>query len=167
MGESCPAVCAVRFLHGRKGKFILYCFVPIRGGRTTPHGDHAGRCVSTGAGRCCAPVGRTAADFTRLWRREAADFRELNKKEAPAFYASASCVLLPKKMHLGKLCGSMDSRFCAICIFAFLRFFRPFPNPNIDIQTNPYANRCEKRAVHQHSPLSYFSRIICSYTPSR
>ncbi len=32
MGESCPAVCAVRFLHGRKGKFILYCFVPIIGG---------------------------------------------------------------------------------------------------------------------------------------
>lgn len=32
MGESCPAVCAVRFLYGRKGKFILYCFVPIIGG---------------------------------------------------------------------------------------------------------------------------------------
>lgn len=93
MGESCPAVCAVRFLHGRKGKFILYCFVPIRGGRTTPHGDHAGRCVSTGAGRCCAPVGRQRRISPAFGDERLLGFRELNKKEAPAFYASASCVM--------------------------------------------------------------------------
>ena len=33
------------------------------------------------------------------------------------------CLLLPKKMHLEKPCGPMDSSFYAICIFVFLRFF--------------------------------------------
>lgn len=74
------------------------------------------------------------------------------------------CLLLPKKTQPGKPCGSMDSWFCASCIFVFLRFFKPFPNPHIDILTKPYANRGEKRAVRQHSPFSYFSLMICSYS---
>ena len=42
------------------------------------------------------------------------------------------CLLLPKKIQPGKPCGSMDSGFCATCVFVFLRFFKPFPNPHTD-----------------------------------
>ena len=42
------------------------------------------------------------------------------------------CLLLPKKIQLGKPCGSMDSWFYATCVFVFLRFFKPFPNPHTD-----------------------------------
>ena len=48
---------------------------------------------------------------------------EMKKLVASDMSLATSCVLLPKKMHPGKPCGPMDSRFCAICIFAFLRFF--------------------------------------------
>lgn len=43
-----------------------------------------------------------------------------------------TCLLLPKKIQLGKPCGSMDSWFYATCVFVFLRFFKPFPNPHTD-----------------------------------
>lgn len=72
--------------------------------------------------------------------------------------------MLPKKMQPGKPCGSMDSGFCATCVFVFLRFFQAISEPPYDILTKPCVNRCEKRAVRQHSPLSYFSLMICSYS---
>ena len=74
------------------------------------------------------------------------------------------CLLLPKKIQPGKPCGSMDSGFCATCVFVFLRFFQAISEPLYDILTKPCANRGEKRAVRQHSPLSYFSLMICSYS---
>ena len=74
------------------------------------------------------------------------------------------CLLLPKKIQPGKPCGSMDSGFCATCVFVFLRFFQAISEPPYDILTKPCANRGEKRAVRQHSPLSYFSLMICSYS---
>ena len=43
----------------------------------------------------------------------------------------SACLLLPKKIQPGKPCGSMDSGFCATCVFVFLRFFKPFPNPHM------------------------------------
>ena len=45
------------------------------------------------------------------------------KKVAANVVTLAACLLLPKKMHLEKPCGPMDSSFYAICIFVFLRFF--------------------------------------------
>lgn len=72
--------------------------------------------------------------------------------------------MLPKKIQPGKPCGSMDSGFCATCVFVFLRFFQAISEPPYDILTKPCANRGEKRAVRQHSPLSYFSLMICSYS---
>ena len=39
------------------------------------------------------------------------------------------CLLLPKKIQPGKPCGSMGSRFCASCIFVFLRFFQAISEP--------------------------------------
>lgn len=54
--------------------------------------------------------------------------------------------------------------FAQLVFLFFCAFFKPFPNPHIDILTKPYANRGEKRAVRQHSPLSYFSLMICSYS---
>ena len=39
------------------------------------------------------------------------------------------CLLLPKKIQPGKPCGSMDSGFCATCIFVFLRFFQAISEP--------------------------------------
>ena len=72
--------------------------------------------------------------------------------------------MLPKKIQPGKPCGSMDSGFCTTCIFVFLRFFQAISEPLYDILTKPCANRGEKRAVRQHSPLSYFSLMICSYS---
>ena len=54
--------------------------------------------------------------------------------------------------------------FVHLVFLLFCAFFKPFPNPHIDILTKPYANRGEKRAVRQHSPLSYFSLMICSYS---
>lgn len=87
-----------------------------------------------------------------------------SKKNRSIQIGCFDCLLLPKKIHPGKPCGSMDSGFCATCIFVFLRFFQAISEPPYDILTKPCANRGEKRAVRQHSPLSYFSLMICSYS---
>ena len=94
------------------------------------------------------------------------DHRERNPKIRPSAKGRWSyfCLLLPKKIQPGKPCGSMDSGFCATCVFVFLRFFQAISEPPYDILTKPCANRGEKRAVRQHSPLSYFSLMICSYS---
>ena len=51
--------------------------------------------------------------------------------------------------------------FTQLVFLFFCAFSSHFRTP---ILTNPCANRCEKRAVRQHSPLSYFSLMICSYS---
>lgn len=98
--------------------------------------------------------------------REALFFQKKAKKKPRNHCDSKvfSCLLLPKKIQPGKPCGSMDSGFCATCVFVFLRFFQAISEPPYDILTKPCANRGEKRAVRQHSPLSYFSLMICSYS---
>ena len=48
--------------------------------------------------------------------------------------------------------------------FCFSTLFQAISEPSYDILTKPCANRGEKRAVRQHSPLSYFSLMICSYS---
>ena len=42
------------------------------------------------------------------------------------------CVSLLKKMQPRKPCGSMDSGFCATCIFVFLRFFQAISEPHTE-----------------------------------
>lgn len=92
------------------------------------------------------------------------DGRETKKENRSIQIGCSDCLLLPKKIQPGKPCGSMDSGFCATCVFVFLRFFQAISEPPYDILTKPCANRGEKRAVRQHSPLSYFSLMICSYS---
>ena len=51
------------------------------------------------------------------------------KKQPAGRSGRLFCLLLPKKMHPEKPCGPMDLRFCAIYIFAFLRFFQTISEP--------------------------------------
>lgn len=52
-----------------------------------------------------------------------------NAKKRQDISPVSFCLLLPKKIQPGKPCGSMDSGFCATCIFVFLRFFQAISEP--------------------------------------
>ena len=103
----------------------------------------------------CPKPNRSPAQRVRFGKEEQRRERALTfakKIGASDTKLAPTCLLLPKKIQPGKPCGSMDSGFFATCVFVFLRFFKPFPNPHIDILTKPCANRIRKKGHASAQP---------------
>ena len=104
------------------------------------------------------------ADCTRLRRQEAAGLAAIEKRKAVLLAEYGLVFCCRKRCTPESLAAQWIQGFMRFLFLFFCAFFTAFPNPYIDILTKQCANRYEKRAVRQHSPLSYFSLMICSYS---